>query len=686
MEEYLVVTPRGTYRVPLDTDDAGTLIDLLDFYVSKGTAFGPDRLRAMSRQQVLAQLGRPTLPEDKDTPFPDSAVIIGDENGDGAFTRGWLAWQISTWQDARMRAKMAADGPEASAAGALDGSAGSGQAQPAAEDVHGDATAENDEPESGSAVVSAASGSDDAGQEQPPSPVAWTRGSRQWEAAGSADERVVIVTSHGIVSPSGWVQAGPPPSAADIQRFILWHWRKKPPDMPLLFFTAEAMDRLGMDVEDADPDDVANIVAETFGCKVSWSQSGYFTCRWGAAAVADDADTEVSSARSASLAFLPWLPLNPSDARPGDLGVAGIEGQESELPEDEDEAAPILAERIAWLCDFGPGVMPGPRWSTVGAAYADVKRRASSIKQIKPGTLPGEVTASQSDLDPDMHEGKRPHKAKSDHIIVETDQRAAYLASAGQLFLGYGEPSRVEHPDADVLSTQRPPFGLWRVTTPAGKSIDGMDMRLPMPNGYMSRDEQRTFWTTTRGAQHLISSVDVGGTGLTAAELQIDAAWVWPHQSQLLRQWAAGIRDRLTDAIAEGRTDREAMLKAMYKAYLGRTRSDKWSPRQGHHHQPAHYASIQADVRWRALKFAVRIKDEYGWYPAAADVDAWIYWLPAYIECPDCDGQGCEQCNSQGRKATDPSVLEEPTQFNGKYRIKDIERPGQMPGSQQQGA
>ncbi len=680
MEEYLVVTPRGTYRVPMDAEDAGTLIDLLDFYVDKGSAIGPDRLRALSRQQVLAKLGRPTLPEDKETPFPDHAVVIGDENGDGAFTRGWLEWQITTYQDARMRAKTAADECEEAAPAPADKPANAHQVESDTETApNGAANSEELAP----SAVSAAGTPENADQETPAAPEAWKRGARVWEAPGSADERVVIVTSRGIASPSGWVQAPPPPSAADIQRFVLWHWRKKPPDMPQLWFTPEAMDHLGMDVEDADPDDVNTIVAETFGCKVSWSQSGFFTCRWGAAAAPDGADVEAAAARSASLVFLPWLPLDPSDARPGDLGVAGIEGQESELPEDEEQAAPILAERIAWLCDFGPGVMPGPRWSTVGAAFADVKRRASSIKQIKPGKLPGEVTASQSDLDPDIHEGKRPHKAKSDHIIVETDQRAAYLASASQLFLGYGEPSRVEHPDADVLSAQRPPFGLWRVTTPAGKNIDGLDMRLPMPNGYMSRDEQRTFWTTTRGAQHLISSVDVGGTGLTPAELQIDAAWVWPHQSQLLRQWAAGIRERLSEAIAGGRTDREAMLKAMYKAYLGRTRSNKWSPRQGHHEQPAHYASIQADVRHRALKFAVRIKNEYGWYPAAADVDAWIYWLPAQTACPDCDGQGCEHCGSTGHIATDPSVLEEPSQFNGKYRIKTIERPVQMPDGQQ---
>lgn len=657
MEEYLVVTPRGTYRVPLDTDgsdDAGSLIDLLDYYVSKGTAIGPDRLRAMTRQQVLAQLGRPTLPESKEHPFPAPAIVVGEE-GDGSFTRGWLPWQVSTWQDEEMQAKTAAtDGDQAGAQQS---------------DVAGDS------PSSTPAVVDESSTT----QEADAPAAAWKRGDRVWEAPGTADQRVVIVTTRGIVTPSGWVQAGPWPSAADVQRFLLWHWKKKPSELPQMWFTAEAMDGLGIDVEDADPDALETLVAETFGCKVSWSQSGFFTCRWGIAAAAEGADEQAAAARSASLIFIPWLPLDTSDARPGDLGVAGIEGTKTELPEDEDQAAPILAERIAWLCGMGEGVVPGSRWSTVGAAYADVKRASSSVKKIKPGPVPGEVAASQSDLDPDMHEGKRPHKAKSDHIIVETDQRSAYLASAGQLQLGYGEPNRVSNPDPDVLNTQKPPFGLWRVTTPAGKDIDGLDVRLPMPNGYMSRDEPRTFWTTTRGAEHLIASVDVGGAGLTPAELQIDAAWLWPQQTQLLRQWTAGLRDRLNEAIAQGRQDRVDMLKAMYKAYLGRTRSDKWSPRQGHHHQPVHYASIQADVRWRALKFAVGIKEIYGWYPVAADVDAWVYWLPAYTECGDCDGQGCEECGGQGRKATDPSVLEEPSPYNGKYRIKAIERPDHKP-------
>lgn len=641
--EYMVITPRGTYRIGLDANDAGDLIALLDYYVDKGAISGPDRLRALSRQQVLAQLGRPTLPEDRDNPFPDPPVVIGEE-GTGSFTRGWLDWQVSAWQDAKMQAKLGeqarADETEMPVSSEPDDGVEAPEPTGASE-----AAQRPSEPATAAAAAAT-----------PP----WPKGSRQWEALGAADERVAIVTSKGIATPSGWVLTGPLPSPANVPRFVSWHWRKKPTNLPQMWFTAEAMESIGMPVEDADPDEVAEIVAKTFGCKVSWHQSGFFTCRFGVSTSDGDEDGAAPSVanRSAQLVFIPWLPLDPADARPNDLGVAGTMGTDTELPEDEDQAVPILAERIAWIASLGEGVAPASRWSTVGAAFADVRRRASTIKTVKGCPLPAEVLAAQSDIDPDMHDAKRPHKARGEFIKVETDQRAAYLGSAGKLDFGYGEPTRVDLPDPDVLGTQEVPFALWRVTTPPGKNIDGLDQRLQLPNGFMSWDEERTFWTTTRGAQHLISPVDNGGAGLSPAELAIDAAWVWPHQTRLLRGWTDQIRNRLNEAIAEGRADRKDMLQAMYKAYLGRMRSPKWSPQQYHHHQPVWFASIQADTRFRAMTFARHIADTHGLYPVAVDVDAWIYWLP-----PDAD----------------PKVLEEASESNGKYRIKSIEYPPATP-------
>lgn len=655
--DYLITTPAGTYRLSSGTDDADDLIALLDHYVSKNVLVGPEPLRALSRQQVLAKLGRSTFPESKTNPFPGAAVVIGDDQASRGFTRGWLDGQLTAWQDARMQAVTAVGAADSDSVTAEPVTSEEVEPEPVSPEADGaDTQPEVDASEGAAPAAEQQVGEPASGDKKPADQavVSWPTG-RRWTGPAAADERVVIVSSHGVVTPSGWVLGPALPAPANVARFIAWHWRTKPSTLPQMWFTAEAMEAFDIAVEDADPTRVSDIVAETFGCTVSWHQGGFFTCRWGSHTSDGGGDAPASGAgRSAQLVFIPWLPLDPSDARPGDLGVAGIENTETELPEDEEQAVQILADRISWLCTLGDGVVPGSRWSTVGAAFADVKRRASAVKSIKAGPLPEEVRAAQSDLDPDLHEGKRPHHiSRSEVVIVEADQRSAYLASAGTLQFGYGTPNRVDWPDPELLVSQKPPFALWRVTTPAAAEIDGLDRRLPLPNEYMQWDEPRTFWTTTRGAQHLIAPIDNGGAGLAPHALAIDAAWLWPTQTQLLRGWATEIRNRLNEAIAEGRQDRIDMLKAMYKAYLGRTASAKWSPRMGHHHQPVHYAAIQADVRFRALKYAVRIKNEHSWYPVAADVDAWTYWLPL---------------------DTDLGVLEEEPK-NGKYRVKTAEYP-----------
>lgn len=648
--EYLVTTPTGTYRIEQSAPEVDDVIAMLDWLVEKHAITGPGPLTVHSRQQVLAALGRPTIPDDKNNPFPEPDVIVGEEAA-GAFTRGWLEWRAQDWLDGKYR-------KAAAALGDVDTDLAETETTPAevADDSGNDITPADGEKSPSNTPMPTQS--DD--------PAAWVKGRRVWEAPGAADERVVIISSRGVAVPSGWVLTRHLPEPRNIPRFLNWHWRKPPANgLPQIWFTAEAMDAIGIAVEDADPDEVKEIVAEHFGCRVSWAQSGFFTCRWGTGTNADgDEDNEDGASapprRSAQLVFVPWLPLDPADARPNDLGVAGTLDTETELPEDEDEAVPILAERIAWIAGLGQGVAPASRWSTVGAAFADVKRRGSTIKNVKGCPLPGEVQATQSDLDPDLHISKRPHKARGEHRKVETDQRSAYLASAITGEFGYGDPTRIEQPEPEMFNAQNPPFALCRVTTPAGGEIDGLDRRLPLPLEYMAWDEPRTFWTTTRGVRHLISPTEFGGAGLAPIELGIDAAWVWPHQSRLLRSWADAIRKRLIEAIAEGRKDREDMLKAMYKAYLGRMRSAKWSPQQYHHHQPVWFAAITADTRARAMAFAVNIAQTHNLYPVAADVDAWMYWLPPEI---------------------DPSVLAEESTANGKYRIKAIEEPttGEQP-------
>lgn len=671
--EYLVTTGKGTYRIEAGVAQADDIVAVLDWLVETRAVGGPGPLEVLSRQQVLAMLGRPTLPEDKENPFPAPDVIVGEQAA-GGFVRGWLAWKVDDWQNGKYRRAAAV-------------SRGDGQGDGPATDAEAPTAAQAVPAPLGEGVVDACAGAVVA-----PDPGVWVKNTRKWEAPVAADDRVIIVASRGVIRPSGWVLTRHRPQS--IPNMLAAQWPKPPKRfLPQIWFTAEAMDAMGMPVEDADPGRVAAIVASHFGCRVTWHLSGFFTCQWNLTGSADDnddggqgddegaeglGDADDVTRRKAQLVFVPWLVFDPADARPNDLGVAGIIGKDTLLPEDEGDALPILGERIAWLAGFGEGVVPAARWSNPGAAFADVKRRSSTIKNVKASPFPGEVLAAQSIIDPDLHVSRRRHEKKGNFRCVLTDQRCAYLASAIKLDFGYGEPSRVGNPDPAVLDSQDTPFGLWRVTTPPGKTIDGLDEKFArlraLPVAYMDWEEERTFWTTTRGAKHLMSPTDQGGAGLSSVELAPDAAWVWPEKFRLLRSWADAIRERILEAEREGRADRIDMLKAMYKAFLGRLNSPKWSGLQQHWRQPVWHCAIMADTRARALAFAVPIAHDHGLYPVAADVDAWTYWL-----APDVDVAVLEEPEAFRGHRGKPGAKPDANPINGKYRIKEIEEPDPDP-------
>lgn len=585
---YRIIDDAGrTYRLDADDETA----DILQWYIE--TKAKPEQLVALSRQQVVARIGRSAVPTD----FPEPPVVIGDPSRETGFTRGWFEPLVKSWEERALATEVAEPAPDDTAAATSD-----------------DGT----------------------------SP--WPVKSRQWtDTPIVADGRVAIITSRGIVKPSGAVIAGPMPSSDALHKFLVWHWGPKPKEQPQVWFTYEALTGVGVPMDNL-PDDLPGLVAETFQCEVTWSQSGWFTCRF------TDHD---GNNRKAQIVLAPLLYLDPPPQRPGDMGVAGVEGTPTELPEDESEAVKILADRIAWLAGIGDaGLVPASRWATVGAQLLDRKRQSGRAKQIEACPLPTEVTVEAGgDLEPTLPVkwDNRPHRGRGDALDVQVDQRAAYLASAGQVELGFGKPKELRKIKVDVFHEQRPPFGLWRLNLPPAEQIDGMTTKLPLPHPHMSWTEPTTLWVTTRSIQHLTAPVEAGGAGLAVEELDITTAWVWPEQSRLLRGWADALRVKLHEAREADRLDYQQMIKAIYTTYLGRMASDKWAPYQRQHQQPAWYAAIRADTRFRALRYAAGIAAEHGLYPIAAELDAWIYRLPA---------------------GTDPAILDEGSTANGKYRIK----------------
>ncbi len=111
-------------------------------------------------------------------------------------------------------------------------------------------------------------------------------------------------------------------------------------------------------------------------------------------------------------------------------------------------------------------MLPAARPASIGAALLDsVRARARDKKRVEACPLPDTLHAETPRLDPNLEAWKNmPHNAKGDSVDVEVDQRAAYLASAGQVDLGYGVPVEMEKVDPEVF-VERNPFGLWRITT-----------------------------------------------------------------------------------------------------------------------------------------------------------------------------------------------------------------------------
>ncbi|WP_099020859.1 hypothetical protein [Mycolicibacterium palauense] len=585
---YLLTVGGRTYRIDADAETH----DIFQWYIeAKGT---PTDLAGLSRQQVVARLGRSALPTD----FPASDMTIGDSAREAGFWRGWFE---STVRDYEERILDTAADTE---------SAGEKQTET----------------------------SDDG-----TSP--WAPKTRQWtDVPIVADGRVAIVTSRGIVKPSGAVVAGPMPAGDALHKFLVWNWGPKPKEQPQVWFTYEALIGLGVPMDNLPPDDLAGLVAKTFHCEVTWSQSGWFTCRF------EDHD---GTTRKAQIVLVPLLYLDPPPQQPGDMGVAGKEGTPTELPEDEAEAVKLLADRIAWLAGIGDaGLVPSSRWANVGAQLLDRKRQSGRTKAIEVCPLPTEVSVEAgADLEPTLPVkwDNRPHRGREDAVDVQVDQRAAYLASAGQVELGFGKPKELQQIKVDVFNQQRPPFGLWRLHLPPAEQMDGLTTKLPLPHPSMHWKEPTTLWVTTRSIQHLTAPVESGGAGLGVEELDIDTAWVWPEQSRLLRGWADALRGKLQEARDAERLDYQQMIKAIYTTYLGRMGSGKWPPFHSEHQQPAWYAAIRADTRFRAMRYAAGIATQHGLYPIAAELDAWIYRLPA---------------------GTDPQILDEKSTANGKYRVK----------------
>ncbi|BEL42094.1 hypothetical protein [Mycobacteroides abscessus] len=483
---------------------------------------------------------------------------------------------------------------------------------------------------------------------------AWEVGSRQWTTVevSRVDRRILFAHSRGVITPSGKVVAPPLSGPEDLGRMIVvtcapgWGL----PAVPLhgnvhrvqVWITPEALQAMGFT-----PELVAGLnkkkleaaIGEFFGAEVSFSLSGWFTCKFPA--------VEGNKAREAEIVLMPLMHLDPSKARPADRGILGIEGTKTFVPEDETDIVKLVGDRVTWLF-AGDEAMPSYRWSQVGAhqaskalekVKADAKHGAGIAFKKSPlpeeigrnGILPSQWWRDDW-TNPRFDTAERLAAVGRGDRDIEIDQQSAYLPSAAGLYLGHGTPQWMD-PDPAIFAVKQPKFGVFEIEVPPAEQLrNGLTDQLPLPHPHMKWDEPARFWATTPDVLQLLDVVGSGGAGLTINDIELHRAWVWPEHHQWLRTFADRLRDRLVEARAAGRDDYVDFLKAIYTSFFGRMSAvgeeGVWKYPWEHFQQPAWYAAIEAVTRHRAMRHAVRLARDTGIYPYHVYRDAWYYCLP----------------------------------------------------------
>lgn len=341
------------------------------------------------------------------------------------------------------------------------------------------------------------------------------------------------------------------------------------------------------------------------------------------------------------------------------LGILGSEGGPSALPETEEELTIELARRIRWSIDK-LGTLPAVTGAGTGANMVDAifrPRRKAAERAGNPGRGKQKSPAFVTDATPlpslvgDDLEAETPLlwsrrptvgelEAATKAVVV--DQRASYLASAGTINLGWGEPAHVAGAALDAaLHRTKVPFGLWHVNIPAASEVNA-DPRLPVLLPPMQRDldKRHDAWITTESLMTLTNPVPDGGGGIDLIDIDISEAFVYPNEGRILEAWAKRLRLARADAIETNDPAAREIVAGIYNGYIGRMRyAENWSSKyKQHHHQPVWRWAIIANARARARRHAMRIATEHALWPIAAHTDSWTYLTDDTVDLADHTG------------------------------------------------
>lgn len=508
--------------------------------------------------------------------------------------------------------------------------------------------------------------------------------SRPWErlpTTGDADGHAIIVTAAGTYTPSGDCLTGPVESVENLEKLISWAGlTPRGVTAQVWFIGTTSCAQLGWTIDPGSEDDVDDLeqlrqrAAEELKNAITATLPPLIAAGWelrGDPGYVVHLKKQVGKATQMIDILLEpyvWTYWNKDFGwgnRVGDMGILGSPSAGTYLPDDDLAAARELGRRLAWSVRH-LDTLPGPTPARTAAAvldkiYRDRTRTGKGIAVTTGGPVPPIAGAPRGDLEPAAGWSRVLDSDDLENIdsLVTIDQRAAYLASAGMLSFGYGKARHLSADDARAAAGEsKVPFGIWRVTLPAGKQY-ALPAKLPLPHPAMLDDQPVQTWITTVSLEGLRSPVVDGGMGLDIDDLEIAEAWVYTEQGRTLDKWAKILRAARAVAVDSDDLAMKRFLGACYKGYVGRmVNPDMWtSPRMQHHHQPLWRAAIMAHCRWRGRRVAMRIANETGRWPIRTMTDSWVYLTAAEESVADDDTQLGKMSLEKQVTLTDAALL-----------------------------
>ncbi|MFB9785348.1 hypothetical protein [Rhodococcus baikonurensis] len=473
-------------------------------------------------------------------------------------------------------------------------------------------------------------------------------------ASTAADDHAMILTDTGSYLPSGAYLAGPVDDINKLTRLIDWMMNRKglvpKGSAPQVWLVGTGiLESLGWyvaadELEFETPAEARAMVLAELAPRIQNSMAPLMSQGW---EIRGEPGDRIHLTRNLGngrrmvdliLEGYAWA----ISSRAKDLGILGAG---DDLPEGSMAEAAEIGRRIAWSVEH-LGVLPGPTATRTAADIFDQimqSRRGSTSRGRGKSSDAGKTRGAVIDtagpvpmLDGQLHGEIEPRTwwartLDADDLagvdrVISIDQRASYLASAGSDSFGWGRPDHVAIGADRRAREEKTPYGLWRVTLPAGNSI-ALPEKLPLPHPHMKYDSIVTTWVTSVSLEALTSPVADGGAGLDLDDLELDEAWVWPNQGRALEAWATRLRKARAVAVESGDTVMKGHVGNIYKRYIGRMLNpDQWqASNKQHHHQPVWRATIMASSRQRSRRAAMALADKTGRWPFQAFADALTY-------------------------------------------------------------